>query len=305
MTRKLVDCFTFYNELELLELRCEELYGIVNRHYLVESPSTFSGKDKPLYFQENASQFEKYPIIPLVVELPYQGQLRDDQPWRNDHSSRKLGFDRVAELLGNEDVVLISDVDEIPRPSKFKELDLDQPAIFAQEWYLYWLNCKTAWQQYGTTRVPFSSAKTDFYAAAMYRWAPKQNIIRDGGWHFSYFGGLGAIKEKISGVPDVSLRNTGENIEEAMLAGKGLEQFQGPVGFCEVDNTYPEVITKNLSNYQHLMHPDYRNTEEKRKFYESIEQRRQRRLLIPREIEPQRHKARMGEDPVYQKEYGS
>jgi beta-1,4-mannosyl-glycoprotein beta-1,4-N-acetylglucosaminyltransferase len=301
----LIDCFTFYNNFDVLKIRLEELAPYVDHFVLVECTHTFSGLPKPLYFKENP--ITGYKINHVVTEPIYAYEVNEELSLRNVEQQVR-GYEKGTEDLDASDILFLSDVDEIPRPSRLKELDLDQPAIFAQEWYLYWLNCKTAWQQYGTTRVPFSSAKTDFYAAAMYRWAPKQNIIRDGGWHFSYFGGLGVIKEKISGVPDIILRNAGEDIETAMLTGKGLNNSQGgygPIGFCEVDDTFPEVITKNLAKYQHLMHPDYRDVEEKRKFYESIEQRRQRRLLIPREIETQRHKARMSEDPVYQKEYGS
>jgi beta-1,4-mannosyl-glycoprotein beta-1,4-N-acetylglucosaminyltransferase len=297
---KLVDCFTFFNNFDVLKIRLAELAEHVDHFVLVECTHTFSGKPKPLYFKENP--ITGYKIRHVVTEPEYAYEVNEELALRNTEQQVR-GYAEGTEDLDDSDILFMSDVDEIPRPSKMKELDLGQPAIFSQEWYLYWLNCKTAWQQLGTTRFPFAIAKADFWSAAMYRWAPKMNVIQDGGWHFSYFGGLGAIREKISGVPDVSLRNTEEDLEGAMLAGRGLEQFQGPVGFCEVDETYPSVILSDLDKYQHLMHPDYRKPEEKRKFYETIEQRRQRRLLIPREVDQQRHKGRMVDDPVYRKEY--
>ena len=50
------DCFTFFNELELLEIRCEELKELDVIHVVVESNLTHSGKSKPLYFSENKSR---------------------------------------------------------------------------------------------------------------------------------------------------------------------------------------------------------------------------------------------------------
>ena len=44
------DCFMFFNELELLDLRLHELDAVVDRFVLVEGVRTLSGKPKPLYF---------------------------------------------------------------------------------------------------------------------------------------------------------------------------------------------------------------------------------------------------------------
>ena len=50
---KIFDCFPFYNELDLLELRLNELYDHVDRFVLVEANTTFTSKTKPFYFEEN------------------------------------------------------------------------------------------------------------------------------------------------------------------------------------------------------------------------------------------------------------
>lgn len=297
---KLIDCFTFYNNFDVLKIRLAELAPYMDHFVLVECTHTFSGKPKPLYFKENP--ITGYKINHVITEPRYNYEVDEELAMRNTEQQVR-GYAEGTKDLNDTDILFLSDVDEIPRPSRLRELALDEPAIFDQMWYLYYLNVKTAWPQFGTARVPFSMAKNDFWAAAMYRWNPNMNIIRDGGWHFSYFGGLEAIREKISGVPDVNLRNTQEDIEGAMLAGVGLEAFQGPVSMCSIDDTYPNTILKDLDSYQHLMHPNYRNPKEKQEFFELLEQKRQRRLLVPREIEQQRHKARMGEDPIYQKEY--
>ncbi len=67
---QIFDCFTFYNELELLKMRFEELYDAVDYFVLVESPISYTGKSKSLYYQENAHSFEKYQdkIIHIVID---------------------------------------------------------------------------------------------------------------------------------------------------------------------------------------------------------------------------------------------
>ena len=53
MLIKVIDCFIFYNELELLTYRLNLLYAIVDFFVIVESTHTHTGKEKPLFFNEN------------------------------------------------------------------------------------------------------------------------------------------------------------------------------------------------------------------------------------------------------------
>jgi beta-1,4-mannosyl-glycoprotein beta-1,4-N-acetylglucosaminyltransferase len=54
------DCFPFFNELELLELRLHELAPVVDRHVLVEATVTHSGQPKPLHFADNEDPFRHH-----------------------------------------------------------------------------------------------------------------------------------------------------------------------------------------------------------------------------------------------------
>lgn len=304
MTRKLIDGFPFLNTFEILKLRLEILAPYVDHFVLIESTHTYSGKPKPLYYKKNP--ISGYKIEYVVTEPVFAHEVDEELAMRNQEAQVRQGYGQATQNLDASDILLMSDIDEIPRPSKLRELDLDQPAIFEQEWYIYWLNCKTNWKQWGTSRVPLSMAQNDFWAANMYRWTPreKMNIIKDGGWHFSYFGGQKVIQEKLGAVQNAPLRAIPlEEVEWAMMEGKGLETFQGPTGIGELETDLPDLVLDNLDKYQHWIHPDYRNAAEKKKYYESVEQRRQRRLIVTREIDPARHKTRITEDPVYREEY--
>lgn len=53
----IIDCFTFFNELDVLEIRLRELDGVVDRFVLVEATLTHQGKPKPLLYAENKERF--------------------------------------------------------------------------------------------------------------------------------------------------------------------------------------------------------------------------------------------------------
>ena len=60
LTMKIIDCFSFFNELELLEIRLNILDQYVDKFVLVEAAKTQTLKDKPFVFEENKSRYEKF-----------------------------------------------------------------------------------------------------------------------------------------------------------------------------------------------------------------------------------------------------
>ena len=60
------DCFCFFNELDLLEIRLNTLDKVVDRFILVESQLTHSGHSKPLYYANNKHRFSKFNLNSAV-----------------------------------------------------------------------------------------------------------------------------------------------------------------------------------------------------------------------------------------------
>ena len=54
---KIIDCFTFYNELKMLEFRLAELNDDVDYFVLVESTFTHTGNKKDLFFEKNKNLY--------------------------------------------------------------------------------------------------------------------------------------------------------------------------------------------------------------------------------------------------------
>ena len=126
---KVYDCFTFFNELDLLEIRLNELNDVVDYFVLVESKHTFVGKEKPLFYNENKHLFEKFhnKIIHIIVEdMPYvypNINFDNKEQWENEEFQRnqmKRGIDKLK--LNNEDILTITDVDEIPNPNTLEKI---------------------------------------------------------------------------------------------------------------------------------------------------------------------------------------
>src|ERR1700732_4815745 len=115
---RIFDCFLFFNELDLLELRLNELSDVVDFFVLAEATVTYRGVAKPLIFRQNKDRFAPFlnRIIHVVVDdMPGCGPSEPER-WRREN------FQRQALLRGlsgarARDYVIISDLDEIPHPS--------------------------------------------------------------------------------------------------------------------------------------------------------------------------------------------
>jgi hypothetical protein len=108
----IVDCFTFFNELDVLELRLSLLDTVVDRFVLCEAPVTFRGDPKPLYYAQNRDRFARWKD--RIVHLVYDA-APDANPWQNEWRQRAHLTSALAQAEP-DDLILIGDVDEIPAP---------------------------------------------------------------------------------------------------------------------------------------------------------------------------------------------
>lgn len=113
---RILDAFIFYNELDLLEIRLAELADVVDRFILVEAKRTFTGKPKPLFYADNRERFAAWhtKIQHIVIDFPDALPTDAATAWTREHLQREA----LSQGFGHEspdDLVMISDVDEIPR----------------------------------------------------------------------------------------------------------------------------------------------------------------------------------------------
>ena len=123
----IVDCFSFFNELELLDIRLNTLDPYVDKFVLVEAAKTQTLMDKPFVFEENKEKFNKYLNKITHVKLekedcPTGDFNRINHDWGMENFQRdsaKRGLEMI-EGMKPDDVVLISDLDEVPNLKEIK-----------------------------------------------------------------------------------------------------------------------------------------------------------------------------------------
>ncbi len=152
--RRVYDCFSFNDELDMLELRLAEMGPAVDRFVLVEARHTHAGLQKPLHFAENRARFAAHAdrIVHVVVEDDPGGFA-----WRREAHQR----DAIARGLAGadpDDLVLVSDVDEILRPEVVAALRTAPGDLFAPRlaMRLYFLDLAAAEPWLSVAAAPWS-----------------------------------------------------------------------------------------------------------------------------------------------------
>src|SRR5690349_9882068 len=122
---KIIDCFTFFNELDLLEFRLKLLDSHVDHFVMAESNITHSGQPKPFYFEENRERFQPWlhKILYIPLHQSAEGLVFNSETSYNPQSSawklengQRNALTAAAKLTSDDDLVLLSDLDEIPDP---------------------------------------------------------------------------------------------------------------------------------------------------------------------------------------------
>lgn len=239
------DCFIFNDEERMLSLRLHELDQYVDYFVIVEGLFTFQGKPKPLTLPELYvyKQF-RHKIIPLVnIELK-------DSPWENEYHSREQ-FWSIIRNINDDDLVLLSDVDEIPDLTGNAIHESGKPFCFHHNSYYYNFNCRALEKIPGLVgmykyQLPMTirEARDD-----RFNYHPiGESSFREGGWHLSYYGGAQRIARKLEQFAHSEL-NTPEQKDIAHLqsAIDNCEDFIIGRGmpFKSVHETYlPENVNK-------------------------------------------------------------
>ena len=245
------DCFLFFNEFDLLELRLKTLESVVDQFVLVEGSWTFSGRFKPLHFKDNISRFAKWPIRHVVFDYRVSGGA-----WAREHATRDAIVDGLHDAAP-DDLIFISDVDEIWRPEAKTCLLGEYPVLtFGMTNYYYRLNTARVphvdWP--GTKRLRFR----DWTSAQAVR-SKAGPAILGAGWHFSFLGNAKNAQEKMmafshteySGDDWTNLKRLTEKIE----AGEDVIDPTAKYVPVPVDQSFPKPLQDDPKRWEHLIQP--------------------------------------------------
>ena len=117
--RRLFDIVTYAYEKDLLHIRVTELQNVVHAHFVSVCNVSFSAL--PLTLDTNFTSFgalaDKIHVVHCGADYP-----TDPSPWPREGYARKNVLDAVKPHLRPNDVVIVSDVDEIPSAEVAREL---------------------------------------------------------------------------------------------------------------------------------------------------------------------------------------
>lgn len=127
---KIYDCFTFYNEFELLELRLMALWDVVDYFVIVEANRKHNGEPKNFNLIERKDDFKKFAskikYLPVdFSKVPFKG-VGD---WSLENTQRNAIMNGIGDAAP-DDLIMISDLDEIPAPDVFRRLQENKVALF-------------------------------------------------------------------------------------------------------------------------------------------------------------------------------
>lgn len=194
----IIDAFYFNNELDMLEIRLSILDSYVDWFVLVEAPLTFSGMEKPLYYKENMERFAKW-NHKIKHYVAVEDRVLKKQAYLSPNTGsgehywirewvQKESLQKALKFCKDEDVVYISDVDEIWKPVDVKD------AIYKPKQlpYLYYLNQRTFEDWFGWTGTVATKYKNIKNACINHLRTDSMTdyvVIPNGGWHFNSIGG--------------------------------------------------------------------------------------------------------------------
>lgn len=254
------DCFQYFNEDHMIDLRMHILNKYVDFFVISESTKTHQGHDKKLNF--NLNNFKKYQhkIIYLVADFDKEkkflqhkgGESIIEQHQRNNISN---GLVKASE----NDIIILSDSDEIPDLRKLNQINPNTKfTAFSQMMFMYklnlqnlnesnWIGSKICLKK----NFPKPQELRDLKFKEYPFWRiDKLNLqIIKGGWHFSFLQKPEDIIKKIKSYSHGEFNTTDntkeENIKEKIknnidVFGRGFELRKIPI-----DNSFPEYIVNN------------------------------------------------------------
>jgi hypothetical protein len=272
---KIYDCFTFYNELMLLELRLETLWDKVDFFVIAESPFTHSGQHKPLYFYENQHLFSKFATkIRHIVVSDMPSGLTRNNAWEREHHQRQSLMRGLWDMQPN-DLIITSDVDEIPRPTCVQDCQKDTSNarwILFCPMYLYKFNYMRIANNLAmpwiagpniivTKAQIFTDPQTE--RSFTFPWTPlpaSTRFIAHGGWHWSSLGDNthGILKLQSFAHTEANVPEIIENFDIfKFIVSKS--SHEGPGQHFEtvvVDDYFPQSLTDNRQKYTSFILPE-------------------------------------------------
>jgi hypothetical protein len=268
-TIKVYDVFYFFNELDLLEIRLNILDAFVDYFVLIEFSTTFGGVSKESHYKKNFERFSKWnsKIIYYLVEdystdkdLMNLAVTNSNVGDGGEHWVREFCLKESAKNalinLRDDDVVFLSDLDEIWNPARLKDLTSFEENFIVrpiQLSYYYYLNNRSnegidGWT--GTIVCTYGSIKNRCLNDLRNKKKTPAKKIKQGGWHFTYMGGVEGAQKKLSEENHPEYKKFVANLMTTV--GKNKHYAGKRLIFWQDEGDLPEYLVANKEKWGHL-----------------------------------------------------
>tara|TARA_B100001057_G_scaffold483054_1_gene559292 strand:- start:47 stop:847 length:801 start_codon:yes stop_codon:yes gene_type:complete len=253
------DCFQYFNEDHIVDLRLNILDKFVDYFVVSESTKTHQGKSKKLNFDvKNFSKFKKKIIF---IAADYEEDIDFDKHTGGESPIEQHQRNSLIEGIkdaSSEDLIILSDSDEIPDLTKLSQINKNkQFTAFSQKMFMYklnlqnlnesnWIGSRVTKKKYIKSMQGLRNLKFKNYP--FWRLDKLNQQIIKGGWHFSYMQSPSEILNKVKSFSHGEYNDENLNeksIEDKILRNEDIFGRGNKLKKVEIDKSFPEYIIQN------------------------------------------------------------
>ena len=257
------DCFQYFNEDHILDLRLNVLNKFVDYFVISESTKTHQGKEKKINF--DIQNFSKFKDKIIFITADYADKIDFDNHTGGESPIEQHQRNALIEGIkkaSSEDLIILSDSDEIPDLTKLSKINNNKKfTAFSHKMFMYILNLQNLdesnWIGSRVTKKKNIITMQDlrnlkFKNYPFWRIDKFNQQIIKGGWHFSYMQSPAQILKKIKSFSHGEFNNKDmneKNIENKILKNEDIFGRGIKLKKVNIDETYPEYIIHNKDKY--------------------------------------------------------
>ena len=265
---KLIDCFMYFDEDLVLDIRLNTLNEKVDKFIIAEATKNHAGEPKKLNFNINKFLKFKDKINYLIIDdLPLDVKSFK-KGWHENHARdqfQRNALERGYKEFSDQDIIMISDIDEIPDPEKLKEFKIEKKyACFLQKNFQSKLNLLNIsdgdWAGTRICQKKYLRSPQWLRNLKLKRkffwniFGNKMQIINNGGWHFSFLKDPQSIKHKIMSYSHQEY-NTDEFTNTDLIKekiSKGKDLFDRDIKYekISINDNFPKYIINNKEKFK-------------------------------------------------------
>ena len=256
------DCTMYFDEDLNLELRFNILDKYVDKFVVVEATRNHAGEEKKLNFDINKfKKFEKKIHYLVVDDIPKE-VTNYKKGWSPNFIRENFNRNAISRALTEcspNDLIIISDADEIPNLELLDTIKIKKLAIFKQRSFVYklnllyeenWLGSSICYKKY-LKSPQWLRNKRFLRRGFLRRIFFKTPTLNKGGWHFSFLKEPENIVKKLKAYAHSEYNNL-DNVELIKKNMKMKTYFIHPdrkLKKIEIDETFPKYLQENKKLY--------------------------------------------------------